>query len=107
MEIGAKLAALYVGYEQATEYRLGEVYAPGEQVNWRVERKMRLSPDKTALVYNDRLTLEGIPLRSPSTAWVTAPPSIGSLISIMSAPTRAAASSAIPTAPTTRSTSSG
>ena len=29
-------------------------------LNWRVE-KMKLTPDKTALIYNNFLTLEGIP----------------------------------------------
>ena len=33
---------------------------PDTQLNWRVE-KMKLTRDKTALVYNDFLTLEGIP----------------------------------------------
>jgi len=33
---------------------------PEEKLNWRVE-KMRLTKDKTALVYNDFLTFAGIP----------------------------------------------
>jgi predicted helicase len=33
---------------------------PGEKLNWRVG-KMRLSKDKAALLYNDFLTLSGIP----------------------------------------------
>jgi predicted helicase len=60
-KIGAKLAALHIGYEQAVEYPLRDVTAPNQHINWRVEKKMCLSPDRTALVYNDWLTLEGIP----------------------------------------------
>ena len=33
---------------------------PGAPLNWRVD-KMKLTPDKTALIYNNFLTLEGIP----------------------------------------------
>jgi predicted helicase len=57
---GKQLANLHIGYEQAKEYPLTRREKPGTQLNWRVE-KMRLTRDKTALVYNNFLTLEGIP----------------------------------------------
>ena len=59
-EIGKRLADLHVHYEQAAEHPLQRIEAAGEPLNWRVE-KMRLTKDKTALVYNDFLTLAGIP----------------------------------------------
>ena len=62
VRIGGALAALHLGYEEAAEYPLTAQYAPGQPVNWRVgEKRMRLSSDKTALAYNDWLTLTGIP----------------------------------------------
>jgi predicted helicase len=57
---GQKLADLHVHYEQATEYPLKRLENCDEPLNWGVE-KMRLTKDKTALVYNDFLTLAGIP----------------------------------------------
>jgi predicted helicase len=57
---GQKLADLHVHYEQAAEHPLQRIENPDEPLNWRVE-KMRLTRDKTALVYNDFLTLAGIP----------------------------------------------
>lgn len=57
---GEKLAALHTGYEAQKEFKLKRVEAKGVKPEWRVER-MKLSKDKTALVYNDWLTLEGIP----------------------------------------------
>jgi predicted helicase len=57
---GKQLADLHVGYEQAKEYPLTRREKPDTQLNWRVE-KMKLTRDKTSLVYNDFLTLEGIP----------------------------------------------
>ena len=58
--IGKQLADLHVHYEQAVEYSLQRIENPDEPLNWRVE-KMRLTKDKTALLYNDFLTLAGIP----------------------------------------------
>ena len=52
--------ALHLNYEQAAEYRLQWVENRDVPVNWRVE-KMRLTPNKDALVVNDWLTLSGIP----------------------------------------------
>jgi predicted helicase len=57
-EAGRRLADLHVNYEQQPEYPLGR--AEKGQLDWRVE-KMRLSKDKASLVYNDFLTLKGIP----------------------------------------------
>jgi len=57
---GKQLADLHIGYEHAEEYPRTRREKPDTQLNWRVE-KMKLTRDKTALVYNDFLTLEGIP----------------------------------------------
>ena len=60
MRIGEALLALHLGYEQAAEWPLRMRETPGERADWRV-KKMKLSADKTALVYNDWLALEGVP----------------------------------------------
>jgi predicted helicase len=39
---------------------LERIEAPGKPLDWRVER-MKLSKDKRSLIYNDFLTLSGIP----------------------------------------------
>jgi predicted helicase len=57
---GARLAELHVHYEQQPEYPLKWVEKEGAPLNWRVDR-MKLTPDKTALTYNNFLTLTGIP----------------------------------------------
>ncbi len=57
---GEKLAALHTGYESQKEFKLKRVEAKGVKPDWRVER-MKLSKDKSALIYNDWLTLDGIP----------------------------------------------
>ena len=57
---GEKLAALHIGYEQQKEYPLQRVEAKGVPLNLRVER-MKLSKDKSALIYNRFLTLERLP----------------------------------------------
>jgi len=59
-EIGKRLAEIHVGYEQQTEYPLERIETPGVPLDWRVE-KMKLSKDKSSLIYNDFLTLTGIP----------------------------------------------
>ena len=59
-EVGKRLMELHLGYEQAPEYPLSWVENRDVPLNWRVE-KMRLSPDKSALVVNDWLTLANIP----------------------------------------------
>ena len=63
-EAGAQLADLHVNYESAPKYdQLRKYETPGVPVNWNVE-KMKLSRDKTQLIYNDFLTLDGIPVEA-------------------------------------------
>lgn len=57
-EAGEQLADLHVGYEDVEPYPLDE--KESGQLEWRVE-KMQWRQNKTALKYNDFLTLEGIP----------------------------------------------
>ncbi|MFA6470444.1 MAG: type ISP restriction/modification enzyme [Candidatus Latescibacterota bacterium] len=59
-EAGQLLAELHVNYENQTEYPLREIETPGKSLDWRVE-KMKFSKDKTAVIYNDFLTLAEIP----------------------------------------------
>ena len=60
---GQRLGEIHVGYEEAEESPLGFVETPDVQLDWRVE-KMRLSKDKTQIVYNDFLTLDRIPAKA-------------------------------------------
>jgi len=55
---GQQLADLHLHYETQPEYPLRLVTQ--EPLNWRVD-KMKLSKDKTSLIYNDSLTFTGIP----------------------------------------------
>ncbi|HVO63258.1 MAG TPA: type ISP restriction/modification enzyme [Terriglobales bacterium] len=57
---GKRLAEIHVNYEQQPEYPLTKTEKAGEKLDWRVT-KMRLSKDKTSLIYNQFLTLSGIP----------------------------------------------
>jgi len=57
---GEKLANLHINYEQQREYPLREIENTDLPLDWRVE-KMKLSRDKTAVVYNDFLTLAEVP----------------------------------------------
>jgi predicted helicase len=57
---GQRLAEIHVHYEQQAEYPLTKTEKTGEKLDWRVT-KMRLSKDKTTLIYNQFLTLSGIP----------------------------------------------
>ena len=58
---GARLADIHVNYESQPEYdKLKFIQTPDVPLNWRVE-KMKLSKDKSSLIYNDFLTLAGIP----------------------------------------------
>ncbi|RJR35178.1 MAG: DNA helicase [Deltaproteobacteria bacterium] len=59
-QAGARLAEIHVHYETQPEYPLTRLETPGLPLDWRVE-KMKLSPDKGALKYNDFLTLTGLP----------------------------------------------
>jgi predicted helicase len=58
---GARLAEIHVNYEQVAEYPLERLEQKGVALDWRVQR-MKLSKDKQSLVYNEFLTLGGIPL---------------------------------------------
>ena len=60
---GQRLGEIHVGYEAVEEYPLDFVETPGVQLDWRME-KMRLSKDKTQIVYNDFLTLDSIPTKA-------------------------------------------
>jgi len=57
---GERLAEIHVFYEEQPEYPLQMVENPDMPLDWRVE-KMKLSKDKTQIVYNDFLTLNGVP----------------------------------------------
>ncbi len=57
---GQRLAEIHVHYEQQPEYPLTKTEKAGEKLDYRVT-KMRLSKDKTSLIYNQFLTLSGIP----------------------------------------------
>ena len=57
---GQRLGEIHIGYEDADEHPIKKVETPGKPLDWRVE-KMKLSKDKTQLVYNNFLTLDGIP----------------------------------------------
>jgi len=59
-DAGAQFAELHVNYESQPEYPLERVEQPGAALDWRVER-MKLAKDRRSLVYNDFLTLSGIP----------------------------------------------
>jgi predicted helicase len=59
-DAGKKLAALHVNYESAKEYKLQRSENKEVKLDWRVEA-MKLTKDKSAILYNDFLTLSGIP----------------------------------------------
>jgi predicted helicase len=59
-DAGKKLADLHVNYESAKEFPLQRHENKEVKLDWRVEA-MKLSKDKASLVYNDFLTLSGIP----------------------------------------------
>jgi predicted helicase len=59
-QAGKRLAELHVDYEKQPEYPLEMIENPNVPLDWQVE-KMRLSKDKTQIIYNDFLTLSGIP----------------------------------------------
>jgi len=57
---GQRLAEIHVHYEKQPEYELTKTEKKGEKLDYRVT-KMKLSKDKTTLIYNQFLTLSGIP----------------------------------------------
>ena len=60
VKAGQRLAEIHVHYEQQPEYPLNKIEKKGEKLDYRVE-KMKLSKDKTSLIYNKFLSLSGIP----------------------------------------------
>ncbi len=60
---GGRLGEIHIGYEEGPEHQLTFIENREVPINWRVE-KMKLSKDKTQLVYNDFLTLDGIPAKA-------------------------------------------
>lgn len=54
------MAELHTNFEQQSEYPLERIENPDEPLNWLMER-VRLSKDKTVIIYNDFLFLSGIP----------------------------------------------
>ena len=54
------MAEIHVHYEQPPKYKLTKVEKKREKLDYRV-KKMKLSKDKTMLIYNNFLTLSGIP----------------------------------------------
>ncbi|HLW00986.1 MAG TPA: type ISP restriction/modification enzyme [Ktedonobacterales bacterium] len=60
VQAGARLATLHLNYEQAEEYPLQHQEMPGERFSY-IVKKMRLSQDKQKIIYNDALTLTGVP----------------------------------------------
>jgi predicted helicase len=59
-EAGQQLADLHLNYESAKPFPLRQLENKEVKLDWRVEA-MKLSKDKACLVYNDFLTLSGIP----------------------------------------------
>jgi predicted helicase len=57
---GKKLADLHVNYESQKEFKLKRIENKDVKLDWRVEA-MKLTKDKSAIIYNDFLTLSGIP----------------------------------------------
>ncbi len=57
---GERLSEIHVFYEEQPEYPLHKVENPALPLEWRVE-KMKLSKDKTQIIYNNFLTLDGVP----------------------------------------------
>jgi predicted helicase len=63
VKAGAKLMELHVNYEKQAEYPLHMQESKDVHLDWRVE-KMKLSTDKTQILYNEFLTLGGIPVKA-------------------------------------------
>ena len=59
-EAGTRLTEIHVRYERQPEYALTKKEKAGEKLDYRVTR-MKLSRDKASLIYNQFLTLAGIP----------------------------------------------
>ncbi len=59
-DAGKQLADIHVNYEEQKEFRLEEYWTMGAPLDLKVE-KMKLTKDKTGIIYNNVLTLRGIP----------------------------------------------
>ena len=59
-DAGARLAELHVNYERQPEYPLERDEHADATLDWCVER-MRLGKDRRQILYNDFLTLSGVP----------------------------------------------
>ncbi|MEJ7624253.1 MAG: type ISP restriction/modification enzyme [Pyrinomonadaceae bacterium] len=57
---GKELADIHVNYEDQLEYKLDMIESGKLALDWRVER-MKYNQDKTAIIYNEFLTIGGIP----------------------------------------------
>ena len=57
---GKRLVDIHVDYENQREWKLRRLETPGQALNLGVER-MRLSKDRSQIVYNSFLTLQGVP----------------------------------------------
>jgi predicted helicase len=60
---GERLAELHVNYERQPEFPLERIENKNAALDWRVER-MRLGKDRRQIIYNDFLTLSGVPPES-------------------------------------------
>lgn len=60
VQAGQRLAEIHVECEKQPEYPLTKTEKKGEKLDYRVE-KMKLSKDKSSLIYNKFLTLSDIP----------------------------------------------
>ncbi len=60
VRIGKQLMDIHLHYEHANEYPLKWIENHDAPFSWRVE-KMRLTPDRTAVIVNESLTLAGMP----------------------------------------------
>ena len=60
VNIGKQLMEIHLNYEKAQEYPLKWIENKEVPFSWQVQR-MRLTPDRTAVIVNESLTLEGIP----------------------------------------------
>jgi predicted helicase len=59
-QAGRRLAEIHVHYEGQPEYKLTKTEKAGEKLDY-IVKKMKLSKDKASLIYNQFLTLSGIP----------------------------------------------
>ncbi len=57
---GERLAEFHIHYEKQSEYPLKKVFKSDTRPSYRVD-KMRLTKEKDAIIYNETLTLTGIP----------------------------------------------